>query len=460
MNIQLLKKTTIISFLYSMPLIFSSFLYLDDIFRATSGWMGYWLYDARPVTYMIMQVLNLGNVISDIAPLPTIISIFCMSLASTILASKLTDESGWIVALAASALTMSPLYIENLSYAFDGMTMSLSILMAIFATTINFKYSFILKIALSLAMLCTYQPSIAVYTASSSVIAITSLIKNEGNKEVLRSLFSDALSLIISYVLYKPMISSIYPVSDYFFGKSNILRQNIFNGLINNIANSFNVISSSGYYFWLMLLTSLLSFTIIIHKIIARKSITSLIIATISSLVLIASIIGPVALTTAQYLAPRVFVGFSVFSLFSCVVISQVKRLRYITILPGMLSVLIMYTYVGAMRGEEERNNSISNDIQAIIVNVNSNVKSINIEGNPGFSNIAQQASNKFKLIDYITPKYFDSSRLSGAWLSLKGINIKTSKNSDIYYKADKESVFFLYGYEDGVLHLKFKSQK
>lgn len=460
MNFMLFKKVALIQALYSLPLIVASSLYIDDIFRATSGWMGYWLYDARPLTYLLMKILNLGNVISDISPLPLFISILSLSAASTILAKQITSKDDWITALAASSLGMSPLYIENLSYAFDGMTMSISILIAAYSATLNFRFSFAIKAFAVLAVLSIYQPTVSVYISASAFIAISYILNNKNINTTIRKLISDISGLLIGYVLYRPVISSIYPQSEYFFGKGSLVTNDITRNITSNIESSIDVISSTGLYFWLSITLFISAMLVATYKIAKSKSLSCATLAFISFLVLILSILGPISITNTPYFAPRIFVGCSVLVFSSCMLLSDVKNLRYFVSMPAILSFIIIYTYAGAIRGEERRNNVIANEIQTIASMSSTKITVITVSGSPGFSSIAAQAAKKIRLIDYIVPRYFDSARLASAWLSLNGVDIKVLDAKGVSHKNDKSAMLFDYTIKDNILNIEFKNKR
>lgn len=460
MNLKLFKRISFIQFLYALPLILSSSLYIDDIFRATSGWMGYWLYDARPLTFLLMKFLNIGEVISDISPLPLLISILSLSIASAILAKQITDNEDWITAIAASSLGMCPLYIENLSYAFDGMTMSISILIAIFSATLSFRYSFAIKSIAVLSILSIYQPTISAYISTSAFIAILYISKNSELKHVIKKLASDILGLVIGYALYKPVISWLYPQSEYFFGKGSIATNDIMNKVTSNVMLSTEVLSSTGAYFWVAIISFILSVSVVVFRLSKGMQLNHIALALISFSALIVSILGPVSLTNTPYFAPRIFIGCSVFIFVSSIILSTVKHVKYIVAIPAFLSFIIIYTYSGAIKGEAKRNDAIANEIQTVMTISDNDISLISVSGSPGYSSVAEQAAKKIKLIDYIVPRYFDSARLTSAWLSLHGVNVKVIDSPPMNTEKYHNSLFFYYSINGKTLNIQFKNPR
>ncbi len=116
-----------------VPLIATRELYLDDMSRALDGYYG-WMLNARPAAEGIMRLLGFGDVLVNVAPLP--------QLAAWGLASGMAlawwrwlpglSLTGCVVGNALIWLT--PFILQNFSYAFDSLPMSVALASAVLAS--------------------------------------------------------------------------------------------------------------------------------------------------------------------------------------------------------------------------------------------------------------------------------------------------------------------------------------
>ncbi|MBU3006743.1 glucosyltransferase domain-containing protein [Cobetia amphilecti] len=118
-----------------VPLIATRALYLDDMSRALDGYFG-WMLNARPAAEGIMRLLGFGDVLVNVAPLP--------QLAAWGLAASMAlawwrwlpglSRAGCVVGNALIWLT--PFTLQNFSYAFDSLPMSVALASAILASLV------------------------------------------------------------------------------------------------------------------------------------------------------------------------------------------------------------------------------------------------------------------------------------------------------------------------------------
>ena len=118
-----------------VPLIATRALYLDDMSRALDGYYG-WMLNARPAAEGIMRLLGFGDVLVNVAPLP--------QLAAWGLATGMAlawwrwlpglSLTGCVVGNALIWLT--PFTLQNFSYAFDSLPMSVALASAILASLV------------------------------------------------------------------------------------------------------------------------------------------------------------------------------------------------------------------------------------------------------------------------------------------------------------------------------------
>lgn len=248
-----------------IPIMISERQYIDDYSRVLVGYLSMNT-AARPLGDVLLEIINLGAPLTDLAPLPLLIASVFLSIASIRLSSISGGVSPVAAALAGSMIFLNPFFIENLSYRFDSVTMSLSMLFVI-AASVYSRGSFVInssvKIALLVASLSLYQMSIMIFPIISvALVARRSMSGEVVNKNLLHLAF-DAIIFVISCVLYKTLIVSRYLTSHYAIDRAEnipfsydgfyVLFSNILSGVY-YVYNSF-----SGATWFLLIATAILA---------------------------------------------------------------------------------------------------------------------------------------------------------------------------------------------------------
>ncbi|MCK8067980.1 glucosyltransferase domain-containing protein [Cobetia sp. 1CM21F] len=118
-----------------VPLIATRALYLDDMSRALDGYYG-WMLNARPAAEGIMRLLGFGDVLVNVAPLPQL-------AAWGLAASMALAWWRWLPGLSLvgcvvgnALIWLTPFTLQNFSYAFDSLPMSVALASAILASLV------------------------------------------------------------------------------------------------------------------------------------------------------------------------------------------------------------------------------------------------------------------------------------------------------------------------------------
>ncbi|MCO7231876.1 MULTISPECIES: glucosyltransferase domain-containing protein [unclassified Cobetia] len=118
-----------------VPLIATRALYLDDMSRALDGYFG-WMLNARPAAEGIMRLLGFGDVLVNVAPLPQL-------AAWGLAASMALAWWRWLPGLSLAGcvvgnalIWLTPFTLQNFSYAFDSLPMSVALASAILASLV------------------------------------------------------------------------------------------------------------------------------------------------------------------------------------------------------------------------------------------------------------------------------------------------------------------------------------
>ena len=241
------KKESILIFLCSLAyftfsfftIFTSGYLYLDDRNRVINNFTG-WRDQGRPLADALFYLFKVNGVVVDITPIPQIISIILLSL-SIVLLSEIGSSNKYRKALCSLSIFTTPFFIQNISYRFDNVIMSLAIFMAIFSVFILYKFkskkaSFFSALAL-FSVFGLYQPAINIYLA----VAFIGMIICESKYLFVVRMILVSLATIISY---KCLITIIPPMGDYGINNSKVIS-------INDIfPHSVHIIKSYGGFLW------------------------------------------------------------------------------------------------------------------------------------------------------------------------------------------------------------------
>lgn len=138
--------------------------YTDDLARIMMNYLR-WAEDGRPLADLVVYFLTFGGRIIDIAPMSQVLSIIICSLSCLIIAERSVGEVSLRVAILTSLIFTTPFFIQNASYHFDVVTISLSIFMALIPFLSMSRKLIIVCFcffAASVASLSLYQPSISI----------------------------------------------------------------------------------------------------------------------------------------------------------------------------------------------------------------------------------------------------------------------------------------------------------
>lgn len=158
---------TCMGVLYVLPLMLTDRYYNDDLARALYGATG-WEGDGRPLAEWLMNTLC-GGELTDISPLPLLLSILILSWSMVIYAkANLEWSAGWIpMGMALLMVFVNPLVMENLSYQYDCVFMflavSLSFLLFSLKRSLHALWYFVISAITVTAIMSLYQAALGMF---------------------------------------------------------------------------------------------------------------------------------------------------------------------------------------------------------------------------------------------------------------------------------------------------------
>src|ERR1700722_5877462 len=195
-------------FLILEPILRANRYYNDDLKRSLIGRTG-WDSNGRPLTTLLMRVLQCyDHALVDISPLTQIGAIAILAYIGMLIARKYVVGSPAVATLVALPLGAQPFFLENLSYKFDALSMSVAMLLSLLPVLVLKceRRDFWLGILALFTALNFYQPAINVYLVFVVLdVALNSLEKTPP-RQLFRNVVWRAAQTAIAMMLYEAIV--------------------------------------------------------------------------------------------------------------------------------------------------------------------------------------------------------------------------------------------------------------
>lgn len=207
-------KQNFLSFIVAYGLAMISILranvnYIDDLGRTASGYRG-WENFSRWISEYGSILLHGKTYLTDMSPMPQLLAVVIISIASTIVLYVFTDRQKYnlVSVIAILPLGISPYFLECLSYKYDSPYMALSVLGAI-CPFLFLEYSkkwFCIASFIGLLIMCmTYQASSGIYILMLVFYCFNKFIQDEDfdSRNMLIIISLGILCFVASLGVYK-----------------------------------------------------------------------------------------------------------------------------------------------------------------------------------------------------------------------------------------------------------------
>ena len=436
-----------VSILYCIGIIISGRNYLDDYGRYTHGYTS-WSSNGRPFADLVMNIINLGNPIVDISPLPLIIALFCLSVMGVMISIRFAKDAN-VMALSAISITIiaNPFLLENLSFKYDILAMSLSMLVisipfVAVRDAANSIYQFAIASACVFLSLGLYQSSIGTFVILTILecIYISSTI-SKSTKQCIYNAAKRASQLIVGYVFYNFIIVRTLINDEYTRSHSEILSFNeeglktAFNNFFGyvDILNSYVISlpkSVTYFYFIVIAICSLYCFTSFIKK---NRNFFGAALALMSPFVFILFSFAHFLILKDPVLSSRVMTSFSAtlisFAVLICICVKNNKA-RAIFILPIFVCSMIMaMSYSNASKAQNVKDDQVAQSIYIETSTKLKDVKYVYFTGEIRFAEQRKLAISRFPVLADPLKSYLGKDQFwSSYMLTYNGVHVN-SKN-------------------------------
>ncbi len=412
----------IIYLLCLFPIIRANFNYIDDLGRVMYGYSG-WTDFSRYTSTILSYFINTDTYLTDISPLPQLIAVLFLSLASIILLHTFTNNKKitlWNI-LAILPIGLCPYFLECLSYKYDAPHMALSILASVFPLLFidkNKRLFSIITIISAIIMCTTYQASSGIFPILIIFYSFYTWCRNEkSNKDILKDLLISALSFIVGMIIFKVFLMRPIPGDTYVSIKLSNLMSLIPN-FFSNLLKYYSLVITDFRKLWLLLLgIIILSFIIVCLFTSQKNKVLTFIITIITLLLSFILSFGVYPLLDKPLFFPRAMYGIGIIIALMCLIIANsskfnILKLFYCALVWSFIS--FAFTYGNALAEQKRytdfRVQLVINDLNNLEIMNNGLVKLVQLEGNIGKSPIIDNMPDKYKMINRLVPSTFGGS--------------------------------------------------
>jgi hypothetical protein len=157
----------LLALLACLPIILFIPRYIDDYGRGVMGYLNWTKTGFRPLAEFLYAAFNLGGPATAVAPLGQILSIPVAGIGALAMYQTFRVQNLALAVAASLPIFFNPYFLENLSYGFDGLSMTAALTLAVLASSqiraIAQWRSWALICFFLFASLLLYQPAFGAY---------------------------------------------------------------------------------------------------------------------------------------------------------------------------------------------------------------------------------------------------------------------------------------------------------
>lgn len=392
-----------LAMLYILPLLFSGYLYSDDIVRMPYPYG--WDHNGRYFATIISSLLGNGTVL-NIFPSSTILSAVILCFSSFLFIDRYLKESNlYLKTLFSISIVISPFYLDNLSYQFDNLQMSISVFLSIVAALLCVETSpknKVISLIMMVISISIYQTSINVFISMVLLCFAAEILNN--NKSLLDLIkvgIKCAIVLMASFVIYKIFIYNPEGISEYTKMRSELLPLSIesINTILSNAKKYIKYISLlfNGVFFFPLIIFYVLPFlAVCYHMIKSKVNYTKLVCVILIFFSIFLLSFGSLLILKKPPISGRVLVSFPILTMCSVLFLNKVSnelisKISFCVV--TLISLIYMSSFYTMSKIANETYTTKLNVISSIINSNNtSNFKKVylhsinNLKGTSGYS--------------------------------------------------------------------------
>jgi len=451
-NNQIVFISLIVLWSISLFSIFiSNRLYIDDLGRSLHHYDN-WTSAGRPVADLLSRLLFMGSHPFNVTPLTQIFALVAISTAAFLIAYIFNTAVTWQSFLFILPMGISPFFLENISYSFDSLWMSLAILTACYPIfIIRLDISSVSRLLLGSISLflsfCLYQPAVGVFLILTIFAIYVDYIDN---KKIFKTIFQLIIMLLIALEAYKLM--AIFISFDHYAKehKEILTSPEIYKSAIANICSYLDILKTDWIWNPIGVLVSVIFIDFIISNccyilhINSCKKYKKLIITILIIPIALIFSSGPQFLLKNPVFAPRTFLSLSVlvpavlFAISKTILKYKIVIVNICIALLCLQSALVASTYGFILKNQKQYEDKILYHLTYDIdfLSKKFNFTSIYIKGTIGKTPVIGDTANVYPILNKLNPVHLSDSwdwgviQLKYICKSLKDIDLISSINT------------------------------
>lgn len=429
MNLNNIKKITTINFSYKeslifyfslltlflFPLINNDLPYRDDQVRILRG--NDWAFMGRNMADIVMHILTFSyDKLSNISPLTFILSITVLSFTFSKFIHLSMIKKDLVNHFSLSFIVLSPFYLQNFSYQYDNLTMSLGVCFSLLAFMLNWnkKMNFFYSILLLTGSVFFFQPVSNIFV----ILVISNLFiplkePKERSKTIIQAVFIYFIAVNIYYFLFKhyfelttsnrATLVSLSNLPDTFINAFDILMK---------FLKPF-ILSPVSVFIFVPVLLFVISLVISIIK--TKEHLLLKLLKILSPIFFILFIWGPFIMLDETFARPREFVALG--AILCIIFISNNENLKntkninlFITIGFALYCISLCYQYANLAKQEYSYNQMLT---EWISKDINSNKllyskKLVYLNSHPDYAPGSKIILDNQPFLQYIQMPYYN----------------------------------------------------
>ncbi|EKM0376012.1 glucosyltransferase domain-containing protein [Cronobacter turicensis] len=366
--------------LFVLPILLSGVLYQDDILRAANG-EAYWGVLGRPLSDVAVMALGFGSgFVVDSFPLSLILAGALLGASSVMLYCRFAISHGIASGLVFSLFSLSPFFLQNLSYHFDSFPMMLGVFLAALpyskmAASCKLAFRVLFGAVCLVLALSLYQATINVFLSLCAIEIAYALYSRGSGTDALRMPVERAASAIIGVIIYMKGVAPFF-LSKNVHSNLVVKADDPVKSLSYNFDRFWNIASSllneSFYMAWFLVLAVaiagllMLAYRLLKSDFSSLSKIIELAVLALGIAVATFSIVGPFIFVDKTVVAPRVMMGLPGFMLLIGYLASMLPSKRLTTvvcIIPVMFSLSYSSAYGNATKSQRSLEDKVFYDV-------------------------------------------------------------------------------------------------
>lgn len=365
-----------LSLLYVFPIILADVLYNDDLTHSLGIQSSS---NGRVVGYYLMRLISLSNHQANLFPYPQLIASLFLGYAGLLIVENILPEKNTFFKVCLSlSFVINPFFLQNLSYQYDAITMSLSVLcitLSAVTTLEGRKRYLILAVFFQITAYGLYQPTINLYPGLISCFVIIKQLKNLSSLTLILKSTAVFIFSGLIYLLSYPYVTT-HPYALEKLERIS-LDSSVGTRILENINKTAPLIQelfqgNYGFFWGILILFSIFSYSASIIKKAISDEWNSTLKLIICLLIVITFIPGFLLLQKNVTPLPRFYPGYASFIflvIFLFLSQNKYKFLNFSILLPITLSYSLVSTYANTLKYNDETNKYIGAMIASDLLN-------------------------------------------------------------------------------------------